>query len=287
MADGPERVSSERLAIDAYQSTESDYLIYLFHIATYDFALPYVTGKRVLDFGCGTGYGTARVAPACAGIVGVDISEAAIEQAGHDFGARFQRIQPIEDAPLPFADGSFDVVLSFQVIEHVPDATAYVAEVHRVLTDDGIFVCATPERSTRLFARQRPWNRYHLVEYSSAELAALMQAQFAVVERFGMTAMPELIAGELARCRKARIATYPWTFPGAPEWWRQAGLSRLQAVRERKRADARVKKDFGFDESAVLIAPDAEPSANIVTVARKHAPPGTEDRGDDSPRVSA
>src|SRR3954464_15382698 len=151
MADAREPVSRERLAVDADRSSESDYLIYLFHVATYDFAIPYVTGRRVLDLGCGTGYGTARVAPVCTDIVGVDISSDAIDAATREFGDRFRLIEPVERAPLPFADRAFDVVLSFQVIEHVPDARAYLGEIDRVLTDDGVFLCATPDRGTRLF----------------------------------------------------------------------------------------------------------------------------------------
>lgn len=269
MADEQESVSSERMAVDAYQSSESDYLIYLFHIATYDFAIPYVAGRRVLDFGCGTGYGTARLAPECAEIVGVDISSDAIDAATREHGPRFRRIEPVERAPLPFPDRSFDVVTSFQVVEHVTDPAAYLAEIDRVLTDDGVFVCATPERATRLFRGQRPWNRYHLHEYAAEELAELQRSRFGAVEVFGMTAAPELIAGELARCRKLRIATYPWTFPHAPEWWRQAGLRRLQAIRERKRAQTAGPRAFSFDETDIRIDRDAAPSANIVTVARK------------------
>ena len=59
--------TSERVSEEPYRTgPDSDYLIYLFHIATYDFAVPFVSGRHVLDFGCGTGYGTHRIAAACA-----------------------------------------------------------------------------------------------------------------------------------------------------------------------------------------------------------------------------
>ena len=82
--------------------------------------------------------------------------------------------------PLPFDDGAFDAVVSFQVIEHVPSVDAYLAEVARVLRPGGTFLCATPDRVTRLFARQRPWNRWHLEEFTQAGLAAAVSRHLRV-----------------------------------------------------------------------------------------------------------
>ena len=174
--------------VDDAPSGRDDYLIYLIHVATYEFARSLVADRRVLDFGCGTGYGTHRLSGASTSIVGVDVSEDAIRFAASRYQApnlSFQSIAPIETAPLPFQDGSFEIVLSFQVIEHVPDPGRYLAEVVRVLADGGVLVMATPDRSTRLLPDQRPWNRYHRVEYDRAGLARLLRTQFGQLDVIG------------------------------------------------------------------------------------------------------
>ena len=144
--------TGERVIEEHYRGSAEDYLIYLFHIVTYDFAMPIVHGARVLDFGCGSGYGTARIASGCDAVIGVDISQDAIAFAGsryHSENLSYRVVEPVEKAPLPFNDNSFDCVLSFQVIEHVIDPDAYLWEVLRVLRPGGKFIIATPDRSTR------------------------------------------------------------------------------------------------------------------------------------------
>ncbi len=269
--------SSERVTEEAYLSSEGDYLIYLFHLATYDFTLPYVQGKRVLDFGCGTGYGAHRIAASCASVMGVDVSADAVSYAQSRYSApnlEFRTLPPVEDAPLPFADGSIEVVLSFQVIEHVPEPAAYLSEVRRVLADDGVFIVATPDRSTRLLSRQRPWNRYHVYEWAPDEFDRLLRDHFGRVEMHGMGAEPAVLGGELRRASRTKWVTLPFTFPGAPEPWRQTGLRAIKAARTRvsglrkgSSAPRPEPSSFGFDQSAVRIEPGIQPSVNIVAVA--------------------
>src|SRR4051812_42850264 len=99
------------MAEDAYQSSPGDHLIYLLHVATYDWAAGFTAGARVLDFGTGTGYGAARMAANATSVTGVDVSEAAVGYARRRYpveNLEFQRISPVEEAPLPFPDDSFD-----------------------------------------------------------------------------------------------------------------------------------------------------------------------------------
>jgi SAM-dependent methyltransferase len=108
------------------------------------FALANVrAGDRVLDLGCGAGELTAALAGAGAEVLGVDVAEAALRRArGAHPQLRFARA-PI-DGPLPIDDGSFDVVWSSEVIEHVADTARWLSEVRRVLTRAGRLLLTTP-----------------------------------------------------------------------------------------------------------------------------------------------
>lgn len=275
-ADGRGAPTSERVHAEYARCSAADHLIYLFHLATYDFARRYTANARVLDFGCGTGYGAHRIAPASTSVTGVDVSGEAVDYARAHYVAdnlRFATIDPVERSPLPFADADFDVVLSFQVIEHVPDADRYLAEARRVLAQGGVLVVATPDRTRRLFRHQRPWNRYHVVEYTPAQLLARLEGHFRVLEVNGMGADPAVLSPELRRNRQARWATLPFTFPGTPERWRQWGLTAVKTAQERLGGGAGSGQEmpvaFDLDETAIRIAPDVEPSVNIVAVARR------------------
>ncbi len=265
--------TSERLSEAHYQSNPIDYLIYCCHLATYDFAIPHVEGRTVLDFGCGTGYGTHRLAQVCERITGVDVSAEAVDfaaRAHHAANLDYQHILPLPEHRVPFPDGSFDAITSFQVIEHIWEVDAYVDELARLLRPGGVAIIATPDRSTRLFRGQRPWNLYHVVEYDHAGLRAALERRFTGVELHSMTA-PGVDGIELARDRRLRMLTYPVTFPGAPERLRRAGLRALKWVQSRRHRsdDEPVRRSFDFGVEDVRIDPGVRPSMNLVAVARR------------------
>lgn len=270
--------TSERVSEDAYQSNAGDYLIYLFHIATYEFARRHVMDKVVLDFGCGTGYGARRLADSATHITGVDVSPGAVAFArdrylpmANSLGSALEylRIDPVEQSPLPFPDDHFDTVLSFQVIEHVPSVENYLAEIRRVLKPGGTFICATPDRRWRLFPRQQPFNVFHVQEWAPDEVEQLLAPVFDKTSVFGMTAPADVLKLELSRCRKVRALTYLFTFPGAPLAWRVWGLNLMKGLSTRTEGGpGGPAKSFDFDHSAVSIAPGVSPSVNIITVSK-------------------
>lgn len=259
--------TGERMLVEHYRSSPEDYLIYLFHVATYRFAEPFTSGRRVLDYGCGSGYGSAQVARNARHVTAVDVADDAIEYAQSSFGRDNLDFSTIAaDQPLPFDDDSFDTVLSFQVFEHVVDTDRYLAEIRRVLVPGGRLVLATPDRSSRLLPGQRPWNRWHVHEYGRAELERVLRRHFDCVEMHGMSAPREVIDIEIRRCRRLMWAMLPLTLPIWPDSWRVAMLNAVHQLRG-KGARTGPPREHAFALDDIEISPAASPSANLVALA--------------------
>lgn len=100
-------------------------------------------GDRALDVGSGTGDFTAALADAGAVPIGVEVAQNALERARARHPDEDFRLVPI-DGPLPFDDGSFELVWASEVIEHVTDTGRWLSEVRRVLVPGGRLVVTTP-----------------------------------------------------------------------------------------------------------------------------------------------
>jgi len=269
--------TGERLIEDDYKSSASRYLIYLFHIATYNFCIPYVRNKTVLDFGSGSGYGTHLIANQCAHVTGIDISDEAVDFANTRYKAsnlEYIKINKIETAPLPFADSSFDTVISFQVIEHIHRVDLYLSEIKRILKPAGTLVIATPDRKTRLFPGQKPWNLYHVYEYSTDSFAKTVSAHFPDTTLYGMSGKTGVIDIEIKRTALLRLATYLFTFPFCPEWYRQLSLKTLKFAAKTMRnllgknnSGQLAEQKFSFDIHDIKIEKNIDNSVNIVSVS--------------------
>jgi SAM-dependent methyltransferase len=156
----------------------------LMHRKLYEFALQYVEGKRVLDVGCGEGYGSAMLARKAMSVVGVDISEEAIAHAAAKYSldnVEF-RCMPVEH--LSFPGDSFDVLVCLEVIEHARGYIAALEEMRRVLRPEGTLVLSTPNKNVTSPRRARPLNIYHLHEFTIREARKLFRRYFSEVEFF-------------------------------------------------------------------------------------------------------
>lgn len=100
-------------------------------------------GARALDLGCGDGRLTAEMADAGAKPVGVEIANAALDRARASYSELDFRLAPIA-GPLPFEDGSFELVWASEVIEHVADTARWLSEARRVLAPGGRLLVTTP-----------------------------------------------------------------------------------------------------------------------------------------------
>lgn len=106
---------------------------------------------RALDLGCGAGDVSLLLAGRCRTVVAADLAGANVELTRrnlHESGVEGTHVLQSDAERLPFADGSFDLVVLADVIEHIPDAGRALSEVRRVLRDGGRLVCVTPLRGT-------------------------------------------------------------------------------------------------------------------------------------------
>lgn len=265
--------TTERLTAEDQHSNREAYLLYLIHLATYKYCIPFVRGKRVLDYGCGTGYGTSLLSAYCTKITGIDISPEAVNYAQSHFSASnlsYLQIKPAEIAPLPFPDRSFDAVLSFQVIEHVQDTAVYLREIDRVLTPDGQVAIATPDRSARLFSFQKPWNIWHLREYTKKQLHDTLSEYFSDVNVLQTGGKPEILQTELKRIGRLKWLMLPFTLPFVPESVRKASLRLIKDLRYNLSSNSK-NTSFtpDFDETAIKISAHENFSVDLVAMARK------------------
>jgi SAM-dependent methyltransferase len=146
------------------------------HVARYRFAAVFATGKRVLDAGCGTGYGTAILAEASAVASGFDISPEAVEYARAAYPSI--RFEIASTSEFPASAESVDLVTAFEVIEHLPGWQRLIEEAHRVLAPSGMLLLSTPNKADYAEARAGAGhNPFHVHEF---DLAAFEEACAAV-----------------------------------------------------------------------------------------------------------
>ena len=173
----PERLVPGTLAWDLYQVE---------HKQRYQWALEYCQDKRVLDVACGTGYGSVILAQrGAAQVVGVDISIEAVASNGK----RPPRLMLANSdaCNLPFGDGTFDVVVSFETVEHLASPELLLAEISRVLKPGGLCICSSPNRDFLPSSGPKEPNPFHLSEMSFAEFNQLFGKYFEISGRFSQT----------------------------------------------------------------------------------------------------
>jgi GT2 family glycosyltransferase/SAM-dependent methyltransferase len=148
------------------------------HFHRYCFARDLCAGKDVLDVASGEGYGTALLAGIARRAVGVEIDAAAVAHARSAYAAPNLDFLRGDAAALPLGDATFDVVVSFETLEHLRDQFAFLTEVRRVLRPGGVLVVSTPDREV-YSAPGQPVNRFHVLELTRAEFSTLLNGFFA------------------------------------------------------------------------------------------------------------
>lgn len=199
-------------------------LDWLAHQSRYLFAAAHVADRDVLDIACGTGYGSAVLARYGARqVTGVDLSESALEE-GRRLHAH-PRVRLLQgDAFEPPVEGPFDLVVSFETIEHVPAPDKLLDVLTRLVAPSGTFICSTPNRAvtnpgtTKL---DRPANPYHMMELDHGEFRQELGHRFGDVQVHGQihSLPPRRLRSPVlqrARERLAYATTWPVRLPLQP-----------------------------------------------------------------------
>lgn len=157
------------------------------HAARYLFAAPQVADCRVLDIACGTGYGLPVLRERARLVVGVDIDFSTAQKARAEIDHQRGLIVVSDGCKLPFADGSFDAITSFETIEHLEARSQFVSELGRVLTPNGLCIISTPNARYTQPVNGKPRNPHHIFEYTSEEFIAELGCHFNGIELYGQS----------------------------------------------------------------------------------------------------
>ncbi len=172
------------------------------YVSAVEYARP---SDRLLEIGFGEGYGSEIVGPRVAEYVGVEVDDDAVLHAARTYQDLNRSFLRYDGARLPFDDGTFDLIISFQVIEHVDNPAGFLEEARRVMKATGSALIVTPNRNHRVLDGERPFNRYHVREFNPPELEALMREAFENVVLFGIhgsSAMSEIEKRRVAKARR-------------------------------------------------------------------------------------
>lgn len=164
------------------------------HLQRYIFAGGYVKGMSVLDIACGAGYGSSLLFGAgAADVTGVDISEEAVQFAlshyGKD-GIKFAARNAEE-----FKNGRYDVIVSFETLEHLEKRQQFLENLHSMMKERGVLIISTPNKTitSPMKAPSAIRNTYHRYEYLEKDfVAALQNAGFTTIQKFGQHAYPAI-----------------------------------------------------------------------------------------------
>lgn len=153
---------------------------YFEHLLRYFFSSQFIKGKKVLDAGCGLGYGSRSLnALGAKEVLGVDISKEAVEYARLTYGNNAVSFINADVEELPFFEEKFDAIVAFEILEHLQDQISFLRGVKSNLKTDGIFLVSTPNKYT--YPRGNP---FHANELFPDQFESLLKKYFNYVYLF-------------------------------------------------------------------------------------------------------
>lgn len=169
------------------------------HWHRYAWARPLAAGRRVLDAACGEGYGSALMARSGGRVLGLDLDVGTVEHARRRYGdvpgLVFEQADATALDHLP--DASFDLVLSFETLEHVQEQERLLDGFARLLAPGGLLLVSTPDKRvyTDLSGETNP---HHVRELYRDEFEALLAPRFPARRLFGQKLLFQSVLWDLA-----------------------------------------------------------------------------------------
>ena len=164
------------------------------HWHRYIFASRFCSQKNVLDLASGEGYGTSFLSKKATHIHGLDVSPETIHHAKSKYSGSNIDFVEAKATELPFENTSFDVVVSFETLEHLSseDQQLFISEINRVLKDDGLLIISTPNK--KVYSDDANYsNPYHLSEFYKNDFEIYLKAYFQHVSIFSQ----QIISGSI------------------------------------------------------------------------------------------
>lgn len=195
--------------------------IRLEHFHRYEWCLPFVAGKRVLDIACGEGYGSRILGRTAQSVIGVDISPEAVEHAKAAYHSQPSlSFKQGDAAEIPLPDQCVDVVVSFETIEHHDRHTEMLSEIRRVLAPNGLLILSSPNKSIYSDLAGGNHNHFHVKELYFTELDELLKQYFSSVAYLGQrvtaTSLLQPLQGDASKTLKAYTETTGGVKEAAP-----------------------------------------------------------------------
>jgi SAM-dependent methyltransferase len=187
------------------------------HLHRYAFATRWASGKRVLDVATGSGWGAALLAGQAAAVWAIDIDVPSLQSAADRYGSANILFLGADGARLPFPDRCMDLVVAFEVLEHVREQEGLVKELARVTSPGGLVLVSTPDKATYSDARGYT-NPFHMSEFYRDDFLRLLNGHFRRVTLYRQ----QVRAGSLIELgegwgHNVEILTAPLPDPPGPE----------------------------------------------------------------------
>lgn len=156
------------------------------HFSAYKFCRDYVKDRDILDIGCGQGYGSNYLAGFARQVTGIDYNQEVIDYARDKYRNNNLTFEVLNVKDFACLKKQFDIICSFQVIEHIADAAKLLSDISSLLNYNGTFICSTPNRLDASPGSIKPLNKFHIKEYLLTEFREILKTSFKDVKIFGL-----------------------------------------------------------------------------------------------------